>query len=164
MASDNTTRIDAQALALAVRDALQKGRMLEALRLMRSASRFGLTGVLDALGGFQGGGRQKAGSKDKAVMTPTPFSASDALGKLPADVVEALQRGNKIEAISRLRVQTRMGLKEAREAVDFYALLHPRPGDLSPGEVRGSGTSGLWAILLIAILVGYWLIRRFAWQ
>lgn len=40
---------------------------------------------------------------------------------LPSDVVEALQAGNKIEAIKRLRAQTGMGLAEAKAAVDAAA-------------------------------------------
>ena len=44
---------------------------------------------------------------------------------LPADVIEALTQGNKIEAIKRLRVARGIGLKEAKDAVDNYVPSDP---------------------------------------
>jgi len=40
---------------------------------------------------------------------------------LPQDVLEALSRGNKVEAIKCLRTRTGMGLKEAKELVDRHS-------------------------------------------
>ena len=42
----------------------------------------------------------------------------DPLGDVPADVREALERGEKILAIKRLRQATGVGLKEAKAFVD----------------------------------------------
>jgi ribosomal protein L7/L12 len=39
---------------------------------------------------------------------------------LPADVVDALQRGNTIGAIKLLRASTGLGLKEAKDVIDGY--------------------------------------------
>ena len=44
---------------------------------------------------------------------------------LPSDVVEALQRGETIEAIKRLRAATGLGLKEAKDVIDEYASGNP---------------------------------------
>lgn len=39
---------------------------------------------------------------------------------LPADVIDALQRGNTIGAIKLLRASTGLGLKEAKQVIDGY--------------------------------------------
>ncbi|MCE9658450.1 MAG: ribosomal protein L7/L12 [Burkholderiales bacterium] len=39
---------------------------------------------------------------------------------LPADVLAALEKGDKIEAIKRLRTATGLGLKEAKDVVERY--------------------------------------------
>lgn len=41
--------------------------------------------------------------------------------KLPDDVVEALQLGDTIEAIKRVRAATGLGLKEAKDMIDNHA-------------------------------------------
>lgn len=43
----------------------------------------------------------------------------DPVGDLPADVQDALDRGQKIEAIKRLRQATGLGLKEAKDRIDL---------------------------------------------
>jgi ribosomal protein L7/L12 len=45
----------------------------------------------------------------------------DVYKNVPADVAEALQRGEKILAIKRFREATGLGLKEAKEYVDEVA-------------------------------------------
>lgn len=78
---------------------------------------------------------------------------------LPPEVLAALQRGNKIEAIKLLRQLTGLGLKEAKDAVEA-APQHAQLGQGSPGEVSRSGSIG-WVllVLVIAALVGYFLMR-----
>lgn len=55
---------------------------------------------------------------------------------LPADVIDALQRGNTIDAIKLLRTSRGMGLKEAKDAVDAY-----RHGDPDPLPPKTPATS-----------------------
>jgi ribosomal protein L7/L12 len=63
----------------------------------------------------------------------TPSTAPDpSVTPLPADVLEALEQGQTIEAIKRLRSATGLGLKEAKEAIDRHlagepARVRPRP-------------------------------------
>ena len=45
--------------------------------------------------------------------------------ELPADVVEAIEAGRKIEAIKLLRERSNLGLKEAKHAVEAYERHHP---------------------------------------
>ena len=94
---------------------------------------------------------------------------------LPPAVLEALKRGNKIEALKLLRDSTKGGLGEAKAMVEALqgakaavgrvgtpstsahvshnpVLVHGyrrRPG-LSPGEVPASGGSAWWVLLLLA--------------
>ena len=140
-------------------DALQRGNLIEAIKLMRAASGLGLQEVKEALAAHQ------RGQAPSAPATPSPSAEFPKVvpgGPLPTNVTEALQRGNKIEAIRRLREQTGLGLKEAKDAVEVFRQLHPQPDDLSPGQVRGSGGGLWWAAfaLAIACLLGYWLLRR----
>ncbi|MFY7857626.1 MAG: hypothetical protein ACOVQT_15905 [Rubrivivax sp.] len=90
---------------------------------------------------------------------------------LPPDVVEALQEGQTIEAIKRLRAHGKMGLKEAKEVIDAAAQAgYDKPvnaaasaSDLvkpgrAPGEVPASRSRlVLWIVLaLVAALVWTW--------
>ena len=55
-----------------------------------------------------------------------PSAAPDvASTPLPADVVEALEKGQTIEAIKRLRIATGLGLKEAKEAIERHLAGEP---------------------------------------
>ncbi len=54
----------------------------------------------------------------------------DPVSPLPAEAQEALQRGEVIEAIKRLRSATGLGLKEAKEVVDARM----RGGENGEGE------------------------------
>ena len=86
---------------------------------------------------------------------------------LPPDVIEALRKGNKIEAIKRLREATKLGLAEAKGLVDQLERAKPsasqprapqhnppiphRPGNLSPGEVPRSSGGGVAVAILLAL-------------
>ena len=62
-------------------------------------------------------------------MTPSP-TPEPSFAPLPADVLEALEQGQTVEAIKRLRTATGLGLKEAKEAVDQHLAgepARPRP-------------------------------------
>src|SRR5260221_2686443 len=96
---------------------------------------------------------------------------------LPPNVVEALRRGDKIEAIKLLREVTRVGLAEAKTAIDRHGAsgaappkqpaqtghgMHStphtwRPGGLSPGEVprSSSGPAGIAILLAVAVLAAW---------
>lgn len=67
---------------------------------------------------------------------------------LPPDVIDALQRGNKIEAIKHLRQHTGLGLKESKDLVDAAEVGVSKNRDLSPGQVSHSGAS-IWRWLLL---------------
>ena len=95
---------------------------------------------------------------------------------LPPDVVEALRKGHKVEAIKRLRETNKIGLAEAKALIDALEKAHVvagKPGaprsvadvargkHLGPGEVPRSSSSGAAAVVMIAIAaLGAWYFLR----
>ena len=105
----------------------------------------------------------------------------------PPEVLEALKRGNKLEAIKLLRAAAKVGLAEAKTVVDAiqagnappatppaakrpnvglahkHHALNPnlvrRPG-LSPGEVPRSGDGMGWVVVLVGGLMLAWFFLR----
>ena len=134
-----------QPLPPAVIDALQKGKLVEAIKVLR-ASNIGLKEAKELIENYT---RPPQEAHAKHGMQAPSFPPPVPGGPLPAAVVEALQQGNKIEAIKRLRATTGLGLKEAKDAVDAYDHTNLKSG-LSPGQVDDSN-HGLWWIIVLAI-------------
>ena len=105
---------------------------------------------------------------------------------LPPEVIDALKRGNKIEAIKRLREAMALGLAEAKNVVEAHDLIsgssgkakpqahptpkpkpftysrRPREDDLSPGEEPRNAASPLGIVVAIAAVVAAaWLYVKF---
>ena len=66
--------------------------------------------------------------------------------KLPADVLNAIHAGRKIEAIKLLRQHDGLGLKDAKHMVDAYAMQNRH---LIAQPEPGSGTGRLVFIIII---------------
>lgn len=73
--------------------------------------------------------------------------------EMPHEVIEALERGRKIEAIKLLREGQGLGLKEAKEAVECYLREHPHLHKSSGGRGGHGATFWLVLILLLALLI-----------
>lgn len=130
-----------------VLDALGRGETIEAIKLLRTATGVGLKEAKDVIDAHAAG-------------RPMPsFDPTMPAGALSANVIEALRRGNKIEAVRLVREQTGMGLKESKDAVDEYQRTHAAPTDISPGQVRGGGAMRWLVALGVAGLLGYYLLR-----
>lgn len=81
--------------------------------------------------------------------------------KLPPDAIAALMRGNMIEAIKCVRNATGLGLKEAKDAVDFHIkhhLLKPQQTEPEQSTVAfyeeikpGRSSKWIWIVLLLGI-------------
>ncbi|MBK7052371.1 MAG: hypothetical protein RL710_3348 [Pseudomonadota bacterium] len=82
---------------------------------------------------------------------------------LPADVLDALLSGNKIEAIKLLRQRTGIGLKEAKDQIDAVApqvLKAKIRAHLTPGEQSASGMQTWWWLVVAAAAVAvYYFVR-----
>jgi len=134
----------APSLPQPVQDALQRGNLVEAIKLMRADTGLGLKETKDALEAYMRGEAPATGFAPKPLPTGAP---------LPAQVQQALDQGNKIEAVRRLRGLTGMGLKEAKDAVDAAGMDSAttlREG-LSPGEVRGPNGIWWWLVALAVL-------------
>ncbi|MEE8261351.1 MAG: hypothetical protein V3R83_02630 [Gammaproteobacteria bacterium] len=72
--------------------------------------------------------------------------------ELPAEVIDLLQAGHKIQAIKRLRMARGIGLKDAKETVDAFINENPHVYRLkrrSSGSPRGL----LFLVIIIALIV-----------
>jgi ribosomal protein L7/L12 len=136
----------AKPLPVKVVEALQRGNILDAIKLLRDAKGMGLKDAKDVADRYLRG--------NTAVAAPSRFP-----GPPPPDVVSALQ-GSKIDAIRLMRERTGLGLKEAKEAVDAYEVqTQLMQGTGSPGEVpRSDGT--IWWV--IGGIVVAWALYHFA--
>lgn len=83
------------------------------------------------------------------------------LDQIPAEAIEALERGNKIEAIKIVREAEGIGLKEAKGAVEAFLAGRPdiesRMKQASMAAARG-GLSRL--ALVLGLLIVLWLLLR----
>jgi ribosomal protein L7/L12 len=132
-----------------VLEALHQGRTMEAIKLLRGTT-LGLKDAMQILDAYKRG-------------VPAQGVTRVTVGSLPPEVKEALESGNKIEAIKRLRDRAG-GLKEAKASVEMaQRLVKARPADLkgySPGEVPRSQNFGwILAVAVFAFLVGIYLFR-----
>ena len=147
---------------------MQRGNLIEAIKLLRAAGNFDLKQAKDAI--------EKHLDRGK-VAQATVGTALTSLFQFPA-VADALKKGNKIEAIRILREKTGLGLKEAKDAVDRLPadpIEHTktydppkqvqtlsRPG-LAPGEVPHTSGGGRW-LIIAAIVIGaliFYVYQRF---
>ena len=78
----------------------------------------------------------------------------DPTSPLPEKVLDALARGNLLEAIKYLRDAKGLGLKQAKQAVDKLRAQMPPMHGGSPGEVpRSSGAMWWLAAAIVALVV-----------
>ena len=132
-----------------ISEAIRQGNLVQAIKLLRSSG-IGLKEAKDVVDTYT------------RPNTASSFTAPVPGGPLPGNVVEALEQGNKIEAIRRLRESSGLGLKEAKDAVDAYNHTHRNSG-LSPGQVGPSSGRWGWTFAIAALLVlGYLMLRRMA--
>jgi ribosomal protein L7/L12 len=141
-----------QVLPPEVIQALERGKLIDAIKLLRQTRGLGLAEAKQAVEAHARGGPKRG-----ATAAAPPAHAGQQ-----GDVMEALQAGNKIEAIRRMRESTGMGLKEAKEAVDAlegnFGFQH-RAG-LAPGEVPPSSNRFVWVVLAVAAVLIFWFLWR----
>jgi hypothetical protein len=90
--------------------------------------------------------------------------------ELPASVREALDRGQLIEAIKRLRSERNIDLKDARDLIRQHQNQRRRPGGVHAAAkqaeldamIREDRSSPMLLIVLVLIAIGfavYWFVR-----
>ena len=144
-------------LPVQVVDALQRGNILDAIKLLRDSKGLGLQDAKDAVDYYL---RGHTVIGKTVSTTPSRFPATP-----PPEVVSALQQGGKLDAIRLMRERTGLGLKEAKDAVDAYqAQTQLMQGTGSPGEVpRSDGT--IWWVIggIVVAWALYHLVDKSIW-
>jgi ribosomal protein L7/L12 len=81
--------------------------------------------------------------------------------ELPPEAVAALSQGRTIEAIKRVREARKIGLKEAKDAVDQYLSARPElKRKLAAAQAEARRGFLRWAVLLaLAIGAAYYFLR-----
>jgi ribosomal protein L7/L12 len=141
-----------------VRDALQRGNLFDAIKLLRKA---GVSNLKEAKAVLEGEARRINAGKGRAGNTPAPAHRPAVPGVFPPAAADALRRGHKIEAIRIAREHLGIGLKEAKDLVEQHEQLivptveglSPRNG-LSPGEVPRTSGRITWLLVVAAIAAG----------
>lgn len=119
--------MDANAQRIA--ELIAEGRKLEAVKLLRETTGMDLQRAMEEV-------EQLSGDIPDAGGAP-------GVPEIPAEVRDLALRGNKIEAIKRLRERNPgLGLKEAKDLVDAV-----------PGVPKGSGCAGAMLLFVLALVL-----------
>jgi hypothetical protein len=141
-----------------VREALQRGNLFDAIKLLRKA---GVSNLKEARAVLEGEARRINAGKGRAGNAPAPQHQPGVPGVFPPAAADALRRGRKIEAIRIAREHLGIGLKEAKDLVEQHEQLivptveglSPRNG-LSSGEVPRTSGRITWLLVAVAIVAG----------
>ena len=81
---------------------------------------------------------------------------ADISEPLPPEAIDALQRGNKIEAIKLVRAAQRLDLKDAKDRVDAYVGNDPvLRQKLASASAQSMRSLVRWLIIVAAAILGY---------
>ncbi len=148
-------------------EALKRGSKIEAVKLYREATGFGLAESVKAVEALPFSLTQP-GSPSRVDRDPRPSGEPEPYGLTPqkkAAVMAAIQRKQKIEAIKLYREATGLGLAESKEAVEAMESGNAVPGGGSsfpqrtplphwdPFAEKKKGCLGMIAVL-VALTVG----------
>ncbi len=137
-----------------VLEALRRGDTAEAVKLMRGIGGAGLREAKTIIDAHQHRQSMRAPPPAAKPLAGPVFSSG-----LPPLVVDALQRGEKIQAIRLMREITGVGLKAAKDTIDASPLAVAR-SNLSPGEVPRTGRT-VWAVVaaILVVWLAYSMLR-----
>ena len=122
-----------------------KGNKVEAIKLLREATGLGLKEAKDAIDRH---GRTTASDATRA----------SSRAQVPPAVIEALQRGEKVETGRHMRNTSGLDLKGAKDRIDMHLNESQRSlSHLAPGEVpRSDGAAGwIVAVAIVGIIVHF---------
>jgi len=80
---------------------------------------------------------------------------------LPPEAIDALQRGNKIEAIKIVREASKLDLKDAKDRVDDYVKNDPvLQQKFASAQAESTGSLVRWLIIIAVAILGYYFFAR----
>ena len=149
-------------------DALARGETIEAIKRVRAATGLGLKEAKDLVDAYRHPGGSATGQASAASASTATGALNVNGGELivPAAAATALQRGNIIEAIKLIRDANRLGLKEAKDAVEHLrtgpqtpSSLHAHPRRM-PTVMQGDRGLGGWIVLAAVVIAAFawWLL------
>ncbi len=148
--SERPMTFSAVQLPVDVRAALDRGDVIDAVKLLRDATGLGLAEAKDIIDRH----RLPDSEEEAAPTVAMPRTLSPA-------AAEALQSGNKIEAIRITRDESGLGLREAKMFVEsFESKDAGETGKGAPGEV-GKSNLRIWlsAAFAIVFALSYYFMR-----
>ncbi|MEO8361954.1 MAG: hypothetical protein ABI672_18115 [Vicinamibacteria bacterium] len=124
-----------------IRALVASGQKIEAIKRFREITGVGLKEALVAVTQMSAHAPQAAAPRGTHAPVASTREATSTLGpktRLAAEAaaLAALREGNVIEAIKRYRDQARVGLKEAKDAVDALSVVHASEGRVNAKLAR----------------------------
>ncbi len=121
------------------------GNVIEAVKLTRAHTGWGLKEAKDAVDAFLQGAEQSTRSRAEV--------------EIPSDAIAALWQGKLIEAIQKTRAHTGLGLKDSKELVERHLANNPgtqsRFRAAAAEQSRGVARVVRIALLVAAVALGY---------
>lgn len=151
--------LPARALPDQVLDALQRGKLLEAIRLLRNARGLGLRDAKKALDDYLRGRQSGLAGPDSGAPRSAGFPGADRAAAAP----EAAAPQTDLDAVRRLREQTGMGVEEAREALYAVRGQSTFLSGRSPGEEPRRSSAIWWIVAALAAVAVHFLLRDAMW-
>lgn len=105
---------------------IASGDKLEAIKQFRNMADVGLAEAKAFIENLESGGHRSTAHEE----------APRNLRQAEQAALAAIKQGNLIEAIKRYQQQSKVGLKEAKEAVDALAIMHRTDGRVNPKLAR----------------------------
>jgi ribosomal protein L7/L12 len=148
--------------------ALQSGRLIEAIKIVRDRTGVDLKSAKEAVDRYAA--RMDEGDEDTAGGRSAPDVSMQDRGfaSMPSSALKALAQGNKIEAVRRTREATGLGLAAAKRLVDNHD--DPSAGDFGPlpthmprssmdepGRVQGNGYKWLPVVIVVLAALMVWM-------
>ena len=125
----------------AAKRAVERGEVIEAIKITRAATGLGLSEAKDAVDAYS---RRASAGRSTA--------SAGGGSEIPVDAVALLHQGKLIDAIKCTRAKTGLDLKDSKELVERYLKTHPDTGQRFK-EAKRLADSGMMRMIEIAALV-----------
>jgi ribosomal protein L7/L12 len=128
-------------------DAAKKGNLVEAIRLTRMETGLGLA--------------EARALVESGLASDAPAVGSAVSDAMPIEAVNALRNGRLIEAVRHYRELRRVGLKDAKQAVEQYLAGNPlMQRQFREAARRNSPMAGIfWLVVMVCLVAAYLVFR-----